>query len=329
MKTSRTCAHGALIWSAGFRRPGRRRLAPSVFASHQISAILSANGVRAVRLKEPVAALSGLLQTDGCILPSLVLGGEGRNEGDGSVSRFKLTRAGSALIRQSFAPSNQRSFLDVLGGARPFSPSSRLPSVGLRGRRIGGVNPAFPASSQMDSRIWPALFPRESDHQDSTLSRDDAAASRCDRSQTARHFRHWSLRQKDECPSVCLCQRAWCDSHTSVRANRSGLPTIRTDRTRGKDCGRIQFLSAASNSAPSITETCVRAVAFNLVNAPFHPVSHPCNRSIPFPHAMPDSDSPWESRSRLFAGRKSSALRASGALRDEFLFLSPSATHPV
>lgn len=315
MKTSRTCAHGALIWPAGFRRPGRRRLAPSAVASGQISASFYANGVGAVRLKEPVATLSGLLQTDGCIPPSLVLCGESGDGGAGAFGRSEFTRAGDALIRPSFAPSNQRSFLDALGDARPFSPSSRLPSVGLRAERIGGVNPAFPASSRTDSRIWSALFPRESGHQDSIPSRDDAAASRCDRSQTARTFRHWSPRQIDECPSVCLCQSALCDSHASGRPHQLGFPKSLESRIPDRAPGRIRSLLAASKSSPSKSETSIPTVAFNLVNAPFHPVSHHGNRSIPFPQVKPDSDSPWESRRRFFAGRKSFALRASGALR--------------
>ncbi len=214
MKTLRTRAEGALLWTAGFRRLGRRRLAPPAIASVQISASFGARSAQAARLKEPVAALSGLLQTGGSILPRPAFSSHCGGEFNSCRDQSPVSRAKRALIRPSCAPSNQRNLSDKLGCARPFSSSSRLPLVGLGARKTGDGIPL---------------------------------------------------------PVVAIKYR-------------------------------------------------IRSV---------HAVRHLGKRSIPFPHAMPDSDSPWESRSRFFAGRKSSTLRASGALRDEFLFLSPSAPHPV
>lgn len=136
----RTRARLALIWPAA--------------ASGQISATFHANGARAARLKEPVAPLSGLLQTGGCIQPRSASGKPTGTIETASVvisSEFictdhahlpePLTAPGAAQTCPAClpSPSNQRTFLDPLGHARPFDPSSRLPLVGLRGDRIGSV----------------------------------------------------------------------------------------------------------------------------------------------------------------------------------------------
>lgn len=123
-------------------------------ASGQISATFHANSARAARLNEPVATLSGLVQTGSCIHPSpAAQQSSAAIETASAVNPTKsictdlahlpepLTAPGAAQACPAClpSPSNQRTFLDPLGHARPFDPSSHLPLVGLRADRIGSV----------------------------------------------------------------------------------------------------------------------------------------------------------------------------------------------
>ncbi len=119
----------------------------------RISATLPATSAPAARLKEPPAALDGFLQTGGCTesIPSRRHSFAPRRSTFPSRARFRsrgfgahwpepLTAPGAAQACPAGLPSpaNQLTSADSLDGVRPFDPSSRLPSVGLRGDRIGG-----------------------------------------------------------------------------------------------------------------------------------------------------------------------------------------------
>lgn len=122
-------------------------------ASVQISAHLPTTSVPAARLEEASAALDAFLQTGGSTesMPIRIHPTASRRLTFSVPPPFRtggrcahwpkpLTAQGAAHACPTGLPSqsNQRISADPLDRVRPFDPSSRLPSVGLRGDQIGG-----------------------------------------------------------------------------------------------------------------------------------------------------------------------------------------------